>query len=65
MAIPDHYTPVAIGTHARGDVPFFAYLKSCEKNGDVYTEETASKTGLYIENGYELMDKFLNLKLWD
>lgn len=64
MAIPDHYTPVAIGTHARGDVPFFAYLKSIEKNGDVYNEKTALKAGLRIENGYELMGKFLKLELW-
>lgn len=64
MAIPDHYTPVAIGTHARGDVPFFAYLKNCEKEGNVYTEKTAAKTGLRIEKGHELMNKFLSLDLW-
>lgn len=64
MAIPDHYTPVAIGTHARGEVPFFAYLKSNEKGGNIYTEETASKTNLKIEKGYELMEKFLSLDLW-
>lgn len=64
MAIPDHYTPVAIGTHARGDVPFFAYLKSSERKGDVYNEKTAANSGLRIENGYELMGKFLKLELW-
>ena len=64
MAIPDHYTPVAIGTHARGNVPFFAYLKGHERSGDVYTEKTAEKSGLVIEKGHELMNKFLNLELW-
>ena len=64
MAIPDHYTPVAIGTHARGNVPFFAYLKSCEKDGDVYTEKTAAQSGLLIEKGHELIEKFFSLDLW-
>ena len=64
LVVPDHPTPIATGTHARDPVPFFAYYSQKEVNGDIYTEDTASKAGLYIENGYKLMGKFLNLDLW-
>ena len=64
LVAPDHSTPIATGTHARDPVPFFAYCSSKEVQGDIYTEDTARKAGLYIENGYEMMGQFLNLELW-
>ncbi len=64
LVAPDHPTPIATGTHARDPVPFFAYYSKKEVNGDIYTEDTAKNTGFYMENGYELMGKFLNLDLW-
>ena len=64
LVLPDHPTPVATGTHARDPVPFFAYYNKKETEGDLYFEENAEKTGLYIDKGYELMEKFLKLDLW-
>ena len=64
LVLPDHPTPISTGTHARDPVPFFAYCNQYETEGDLYSEETAEKTGLYLEKGYELMEKFLKLDLW-
>lgn len=64
LVLPDHPTPVSTGTHARDPVPFFAYCSSKETEGDLYCEDTANKTGLYLDKGYELMEKFLKLDLW-
>lgn len=64
LVLPDHPTPISTGTHARDPVPFFAYCNKKEVAGDLYSEDTAAKSGLYIEKGYELMEKFLKLDLW-
>ena len=64
LVTPDHPTPIATGTHDRAPVPFFAYCSKYEAKGNVYNEDTAKQAGLHIENGYELMGKFLNLDLW-
>lgn len=64
LVAPDHPTPIAIGTHARDAVPFFAYYSKQEVKGDLYNEDTAKEAGFHIENGYELMGKFLKLDLW-
>ena len=64
LVAPDHPTPVSTGTHSREPVPFFAYCNQRERKGDLYSEDTAKKSGLYLEKGYELMEKFLKLDLW-
>ncbi len=64
LVTPDHPTPIETGTHDRAPVPFFAYCSKYEKEGNIYTEDTAKQAGFHIENGYELMGEFLNLNLW-
>lgn len=61
MVLPDHPTPLSIKTHTSDPVPFLIYRSNAEKdNGiSVFCEETAEKTGLYIEPGCELMKRFL------
>ena len=57
MILPDHPTPIRIRTHSIDPVPFMIYDSRKNENGvDTFCEESASKTGLYIENGYTLMD---------
>ena len=64
MVLPDHPTPIAIKTHCDDPVPFFIYDS---RNPDVvnpeavYTEAFAKSTGLVIQEGYTLMDKFLEV----
>ncbi len=64
LVLPDHPTPISTGTHSREPVPFFAYCSKNEVVGDLYNEDTALKTGIFIEKGHELMGKFLKLELW-
>ena len=60
LITPDHPTPIALKTHVRDAIPFVIYdsRKDTGLNLD-YTEENAKETGLYIEPGYKLMEKFL------
>lgn len=62
LIMPDHPTPVAIKTHISDPVPYVIYdsTKDLADNAELtYTEENAKKTGIYIDKGYTLMDKFL------
>lgn len=61
MILPDHPTPICLKTHTSDPVPFLIYRSNDEKNSCVSTfcEETAEKTGLYIEPGCTLMNRFL------
>lgn len=62
MILPDHPTPIVTGTHASDPVPFMIYHKKDEKDSgvDSINEETASKTGIFIEEGSSLMGRFLS-----
>lgn len=62
MILPDHPTPIVTGTHASDPVPFMIYHKKGEKDSgvDSINEETASKTGIFIEEGPSLMGRFLS-----
>ncbi len=61
MVLPDHYTPLSLRTHTRDAVPFAIYNSNNSHSGDGkrFDEEYAQKTGLYFEEGYQLMDYFL------
>lgn len=61
MLLPDHPTPLILRTHTSDPVPFLIFennKKTIKKNA-TYDEEYANKTGLYIDEGYKLMDYFL------
>lgn len=64
MVLPDHPTPIAIKTHSRDPVPFFIFdnRKAEITNSEaVYTEACAKSSGLIINDGYTLMDMFLEV----
>ena len=57
MILPDHPTPIRIRTHSIDPVPFMIYDSRKDESGvSLFCEESAAKSGLYIENGYTLMD---------
>ena len=57
MVLPDHPTPVRLRTHTITPVPFFIYSSADEKQGvERFDEESAERTGVYIPDGYTLMD---------
>ena len=60
--MPDHPTPIKLKTHVSDPVPYVIFDSTKQDNGSgmVYTEENGKKTGLYIEKGYTLMNRFLD-----
>ena len=61
LVLPDHPTPLMLRTHTSEPVPFVLYQKGKPKVSGVdgYDEFQAKKTGLFIEEGYTLMDYLL------
>lgn len=56
MVLPDHPTPVRLRTHTIAPVPFMIYSSKQDGEGvSQFTEENASKTGLYVPHGSDLM----------
>lgn len=63
MVCPDHPTPLSIKTHARDPVPYIIYDSGMTgKPAEAYDEKTM-KDGLFIKDGYRLMDLFINDRL--
>ncbi len=57
MVLPDHPTPLRIRTHSSAPVPFFIYDSEKEIVGvSSFTEANAATTGLYVQDGYTLLD---------
>jgi len=63
MVLPDHRTPIIKKTHTSEAVPFAFCssdrLKEASAKQVGFNEESAEKSGLFIENGFDLMDFFI------
>lgn len=68
LLLPDHPTPISIRTHSKDPVPYVIYRKEAGSNyekQDVagglrrFTEKEAEATGVLVEQGHSLMDRFL------
>jgi 2,3-bisphosphoglycerate-independent phosphoglycerate mutase len=58
LVMPDHPTPIKSRTHSPEPVPFLLWGTGFSSNGAKrLTETEAKKTGLFIEDGYKIMDK--------
>jgi len=59
--LPDHPTPVKMMTHTAAPVPFVIYSGEETENAGVagYDEDSAKATGLYIEEGFRLMEMLM------
>ena len=63
LIAPDHPTPLITKTHARDPVPFLIYDNKKNLGGvEVFTEETASSTGVYYDHGPDIMKVLLQIK---
>lgn len=62
LVCPDHPTPLNTKTHSRTPVPYLIYRSNAELSSGVesFTEAEAEKTGVFIEKGYTLMNRFLD-----
>ena len=63
LVIPDHSTPLSVRTHTADPVPFVIYSNedgraSC--HGRTFDEACAGQSGIFIEKGFELIERFLN-----
>ena len=58
LCTPDHPTPLSIMTHTADPVPFILYAGETDLKPGVsgYSETAARETGLYLEDGYRLME---------
>ncbi len=60
LIMPDHPTPISCRTHVSDPVPYLLYdSRKAEGSGLVYSEANAKTTGIFVENGYTLMDHLL------
>jgi 2,3-bisphosphoglycerate-independent phosphoglycerate mutase len=62
MLLPDHATPICLRTHSSDPIPFVIYGSAQKKPGsgaDRFDEVSARQTGIFIEKGHTLIDRFL------
>lgn len=61
LLLTDHATPLSLGTHTRDPVPFVIYRSKDPLNNPArkFDEASAAETGLYIGEGFRLMDRFI------
>ncbi len=63
LVLPDHPTPISLKTHSADPVPFALFSstdRSMRKNASRrFTEKDAGQSGLFIKDGWELMDRFI------
>jgi 2,3-bisphosphoglycerate-independent phosphoglycerate mutase len=60
LALPDHPTPIKIQTHTGEPVPFMLWGPGFSSNGaGKFSETEAKNTGLFIEDGYKIMNKLI------
>jgi 2,3-bisphosphoglycerate-independent phosphoglycerate mutase len=60
LIMPDHPTPITTQTHNPDPVPFLIWGKGINANGaQRFTEAQAKATGVFIADGYKIMEKLL------
>jgi 2,3-bisphosphoglycerate-independent phosphoglycerate mutase len=64
LVLPDHPTPLSVKTHTADPVPFVIYSNDGgaeEGHAEAFDEVSARESGIFIEKGFELMERFLKL----
>ena len=60
LIMPDHPTPIKVQTHTADPVPFMLWGAGFAANGAKrFTEAEAKSTGLFIEEGYNIMGRLI------
>jgi 2,3-bisphosphoglycerate-independent phosphoglycerate mutase len=64
MVLPDHPTPIELRTHADDPVPFVIYDSTQKRSSGAagFDEVEASKNGILVEEGHNLMERFVRGK---
>jgi 2,3-bisphosphoglycerate-independent phosphoglycerate mutase len=58
LVMPDHPTPLSLGTHVHDPVPFALYRSGDGNANASYSEKNAAR-GMYIEKGHTVMDHLI------
>ena len=62
LVMPDHSTPLEVRTHTPDPVPFVLWGQGFSANGaGRLTEPEAEKTGLFIDPGYNIMSRLIEI----
>ncbi len=60
LVMPDHPTPVRVRTHTADPVPYMIYDSAHPEQGQAsYSEKTGKMSGIFIKEGYRLIDRLL------
>ena len=65
LVLPDHLTPLSVRTHTADPVPYAIYSNEIvvpSAHGKTFDEVSAGLSGIYIDKGFELIERFLNLR---
>ena len=63
LVLPDHPTPLSVRTHTADPVPYVIYSNedgATSFHGEIFDEVSAGRSGILIEKGFELVERFLN-----
>ena len=63
LVLPDHPTPLSVRTHIADPVPFAIYSSedgATSAHGKAFDEFSAGQSGIFIEKGFELIERFIN-----
>ncbi|MBF8250952.1 MAG: phosphoglycerate mutase family protein [Deltaproteobacteria bacterium] len=62
LVLPDHPTPISLKTHTSDPVPFVLYDSRHTRDSGVksYDEDSAKGAGLFVEDGFKLMEMMTN-----
>lgn len=63
LVLPDHPTPLRTRTHSAQPVPYLLYDSTRRlETGRLYNERTAKDSGIFLKEGYRMMDRLLQCK---
>ena len=64
LVMPDHPTPIKTRTHSPDPVPFLLWGAGFTANGAKrFTESEAKNTGLFIDEGYNIMSRLIGVEV--
>jgi len=63
LVLPDHPTPLSVRTHTADPVPYAIYSNeggAKTVHAKTFDEVSAGQSGIHVEKGFELIERFLN-----
>jgi 2,3-bisphosphoglycerate-independent phosphoglycerate mutase len=63
LVLPDHPTPLSVRTHTADPVPYAIYSNeggAKTAHAKTFDEVSAGQSGISVEKGFELIERFLN-----